>query len=212
MGGKRSIFFDLDGTLTDPYDGIRSCIEYALNELGQSWAADEDFRWCIGPPLLQSFERLAGPALADDALRLYRERFSATGWRENEPYEGIHEMLDGLVQAGHTMLVATSKPTVYAEKILEHFDLARYFSGLYGPDLDGRLADKRDLLAHILEQEGDLIDPVMIGDRKHDMIGARHNGVATIGVLYGYGSKDELLAAGADRLVELPAGLPAAVR
>ena len=112
MGSQRSIFFDLDGTLTDPYDGIRRCIEYALTELAWEWPADEDFRWCIGPPLKQSFEKLVGHEHADNALRLYRERFSETGWRENTPYEGIHDVLDDLRRDGHTLFVATSKPTL----------------------------------------------------------------------------------------------------
>ncbi|MEM8682986.1 MAG: HAD hydrolase-like protein [Pseudomonadota bacterium] len=209
MSNKRSIFFDLDGTLTDPYDGIRRCIEYALTELGHPVDPDEDFRWCIGPPLMQSFEQRLGAALAGDALRLYRARFSDSGWRENTPYDGIHDALHALCSAGHTLFVATSKPAVFAERILKHFDLARFFQAVYGPDLDGRLGDKRDLLAHMLATESDLVDPVMVGDREHDMIGASSNGVDTVGVLYGFGTREELLAAGAARLVESPAQLRA---
>lgn len=211
MARKRSIFLDLDGTLTDPYEGIRRCIEYAITSLGERRPADEDFRWCIGPPLKDSFALLVGPERADDALTHYRQRFADVGWRENRPYTNIHSVLDTLRQDGHSLYVATSKPQIYATRILEHFDLSRFFRAVHGPDLDSHLANKCDLLAHMLTTEKGLIDPVMIGDRRYDMRGARDNGLSTVGVLYGYGSRDELESAGAERLVATPEEIPGAL-
>ncbi|MEM6513559.1 MAG: HAD hydrolase-like protein [Pseudomonadota bacterium] len=211
MARKRSIFLDLDGTLTDPYQGIRRSIEYALESLGERWPADENFRWCIGPPLKESFALLVGRERADDALTHYRQRFANVGWRENQPYTNIHTVLDTLKQDGHTLYVATSKPQIYANRILKHFDLSRFFRAVHGPDLDGHLANKRDLLAHMLATEKGLVDPVMIGDRRYDMLGARDNGLSTVGVLYGYGSRGELESAGAERLVESPDEIPGAL-
>ena len=205
-----SVFLDLDGTLTDPWLGISRCIRHALDTLGIEYGADEDFRWCIGPPLRESFATLAGGAQAELALTIYRERFSEIGWRENVPYEGIHEALESLDRNGHNLFVATSKPHVYATRILEHFELMHYFVNVHGAELDGTRSDKSALLAHALSKNA-VQHPVMVGDRRHDVVGARSNGMFSVGVSYGYGSIEELVEAGADRIVDNPSELPAAV-
>ncbi|NBJ10237.1 HAD family hydrolase [Microvirga arsenatis] len=201
--------FDLDGTLTDPKTGITRSIQYALDRLGRPVPDADELTWMIGPPLIASFTKLLGsPEDAQEALRLYRERFGASGLFENEVYEGIPALLQDLRDQGVRLFVATSKPHVYARRILDHFELSRFFAGIYGSELDNRNADKRDLIRHILEQER--FDParaVMIGDREHDAIGAKANGLASIGVTWGYGSRQELLDAGVACLVDAPQDL-----
>jgi phosphoglycolate phosphatase len=205
------ILFDLDGTLTDPYHGITKCIRHALNTLGRSAPPSESLRWCIGPPLRQSFVTLLGPSdehLADIALERYRERFRSVGLFENEPYSNIEAALNRLQCAGHRLAVATSKPTVFAEQIIDHFGLAEFLSTVDGSELDGTRSDKKDLISHILKRDSIVpSDAIMIGDREHDMIGARSNGVAGIGVLWGYGSRDELESAGAFAIIDTPMDL-----
>lgn len=200
----RTIFFDLDGTLTDPKPGITRSIQYALENLGCPVPAEDDLIWCIGPPLHASLKKLTGTdALADKALLLYRDRFADIGLFENEAFPGIEETLSALAASGRRMFIATSKPAVYAERIVDHFGLRRYFERVFGSELDGRRADKTDLLRHALETAD--VDPrqaIMIGDRGHDMIGARNNKMTAIGVLYGYGSRDELVEAGAHHICE----------
>jgi phosphoglycolate phosphatase len=198
----RTIYFDLDGTLTDPKPGITGSIQYALKKLGRAVPSQDELTWCIGPPLHASLKMLTGTdALADQALQLYRERFSEVGLFENSPYQGIHDTLAAVAATGARMFVATSKPAVYAERIVAHFGLRDYFERVFGSELDGRRVDKRDLLAYALEEAK--VDPrhaVMIGDRSHDVIGARTNGMTAIGVLYGYGSEAELRDAGAHHI------------
>ncbi len=200
MTGKRSIFFDLDGTLTDPYTGIHRCIDHALRSLDEP--VRDDYRWAVGPPLRQSFAELVGDARADRALTIYRERYAELGWSENRPYPGTSEVLKTLSEAGHRLFVATSKPHVFARKILEHFDLLDHFEHLYGAELDGTRGDKTSLLSWALGRENNLVDPLMIGDRRYDVEGARANGLPAWGALYGYGTREELEAAGAERLLE----------
>ncbi len=201
-----AIFFDLDGTLTDPKVGITRCIQYALEKLDREVPSEDELVWCIGPPLLGSFETLLGDRhLAVEALRLYRERFSDTGLTENNIYPGIEDVLAGLGASGHRLFVATSKPAVFATRIVANFAIDGYFERLFGSELDGTRTDKTELLSHALEATD--IDPgqaIMVGDRRHDMIGARNNGMTAVGVLYGYGSEDELLAAGAHRIAPTP--------
>jgi phosphoglycolate phosphatase len=197
-----TIFFDLDGTLTNPKAGITRSIQYALKTLGQTVPDEDELTWCIGPPLHASLKTLTGTdALADRALLLYRERFSDVGLFENEAYGGIEETLSALAATVERMFVATSKPAVYAERIIDHFGLRRYFVRVFGSELDGTRVDKGDLLRYALEEAQ--VDPrsaVMIGDRSHDVLGARRNGMTAIGVLYGYGSEDELRGAGAHHI------------
>ena len=201
-----AIFFDLDGTLTDPKPGITRSIQYALDKLGQQTIPTEDeLTWCIGPPLRASFVKLLGEASADLAVSLYRERFSDIGLYENAVYAGVEDVLTALRQSGHRLFVATSKAHVFADRIIDHFDLRRHFERVFGAELDGTRADKSDLLAYALKTTS--VDPsraLMIGDRSHDMIGARNNGIKGIGVLYGYGSAQELTAAGASHLCATP--------
>jgi len=208
-----SVFFDLDGTLTDPKVGIVGCIQYALNELGRPSQPDENLLWCIGPPLQGSFQTLLGSeAAAVAALALYRRRFSDIGLYENELYPGIAAALASLRQSGLKLYVATSKPAVYAERIVAHFHIGTYFERVFGSELDGTRTDKAELLTYAIGETG--IDParaIMIGDRRHDVIGARANAMTAIGVLYGYGSKDELEAAGAHHLCASPHDIVPAV-
>lgn len=209
------LLFDLDGTLTDPFVGITTCIRHALTALGRPAPPADQLRWCIGPPLKDSLATLLGEAHAhrvDEALAVYRERFGRVGLFENEVYPGIGDALGRLRDRGFELRVATSKPAVFARRIIEHFDLAGYFLAVEGCELDGTRSDKRSLIAHILRQSGIApSDALMIGDREHDVFGARENGVAAIGVLWGFGSREELEAAGALRCVATPDLLVTAV-
>lgn len=203
-----NLLFDLDGTLTDPFPGITKCISHALNKLDMQSPPKETLRWCIGPPLKNSFAKLLGSeddTLAEKAIVFYRERFGTVGLFENEVYEGIPEVLEGLQENGHMLYVATSKPAVYAARIIDHFGLHRYFKAIYGSELDGTRSDKTSLICHILESESiTSSETVMIGDRKHDIIGAKENGVRGIGVLWGYGTKEELETSGAHTCIGHP--------
>jgi phosphoglycolate phosphatase len=209
------LLFDLDGTLTDPFPGITKCIQYALVAMGRPEPAAESLRWCIGPPLKKSFESLLGPAkehLAEVAVAKYRERFGSVGLFENNLYPAIAETLDQLKQSGHSLSVATSKPTVFAERIIAHFGLGKYFRSINGSELDGTRSDKTALIEYVLRRDDIApIDAIMIGDREHDMIGARRNGVAGLGVGWGYGSMKELEDAGAYACVATPQELHAAI-
>jgi phosphoglycolate phosphatase len=203
----KTVFFDLDGTLTDPGAGITRSIQYALGKIDESVPDAQELDWCIGPPLKDSFARLVGPERAALALEHYRSRFGRVGWRENAPYPGITGVLRELTASGIRLYVVTSKPHVYANRIVEYFDLVRYFDAVFGPELDCTRSDKSELLRVALEQTGSAGDAVMVGDRRHDVVAALANGVSVIGVTYGYGTEKELLQAGAERLVHQPAGL-----
>lgn len=209
-----TIFFDLDGTLTDPKPGITRSIQYALQRLDHPTIPTEDeLTWCIGPPLRASFVRLLGDEhRADDAVSLYRERFSDIGLYENRVYDGIGEVLTTLRASGHRLFVATSKAHVFADRIIDHFGLRGHFERVFGAEYDGTRVDKSHLLEYALEQSS--VDPsktLMIGDRSHDMIGAKNNGIRGIGVLYGYGSRAELLEAGASHLCATPQAIPGCI-
>lgn len=209
------LLIDLDGTLTDPFPGITNCIRHALVALGRPPPPAESLRWCIGPPLKTSFAVLLGPRdahLADEAVERYRERFGSIGLFENAVYPGIEGVLADLTTHGHHLCVATSKPTVFAERIIEHFGLEKYFHAVNGSELDGTRSDKAGLIAHILERDAIAADDaVMIGDREYDMQGAALNRVAGLGVLWGYGSREELEASGARACIASPGNLPEAV-
>ncbi len=206
MRSVDTVFFDLDGTLTDPKIGITRCIQHALEQLDVVVPTAEDLTWCIGPPLLESFKSMLGDdESANVALNYFRERFSDKGLFENEVYDGIPSALRHLADSGATLFVVTSKPQVYAEQIVEHFGLDSYFECVFGPTLEGVRAKKTDLLRYALREIGAAPrTAVMVGDRSLDMIGARENGVAAIGVLYGYGSREELEDAGAQALLSEP--------
>jgi phosphoglycolate phosphatase len=181
--------------------------------LGREAPPADDLTWCIGPPLLESFKTLLNDAsLAEQGLALYRERFGTVGLYENEVYPGIPDLLTACREAGHRLFVATSKPTVYAVQILDHFDLSAYFEAICGSELDGTRSDKTELLRWVLaEHRIDAASATMIGDRRHDIIGARNNGLRAIGVTYGYGSREELTMAGAEIVVERVRALPSIV-
>ena len=202
-----TIFFDLDGTLTDPKTGITQSINYALTGLGFARQDNDELTWCIGPPLLESFEKLVGDTLATEALALFRERFSEVGWQENAIYPGIVATLQQLTEANQSLYVATSKPFVYAEKIIRHFKMDRYFLRIFGSELDGTRARKGELLRFALSEIEPVARATMIGDREHDIFGAKANRIRSVGVTYGYGSKNELQTAGADVIVNSPGEL-----
>jgi len=165
----------------------------------------------IGPPIQDSFADLLshrGPEVAAEAVKIFRERFTEIGIYENEVYGGIPEALDGLKSSSSTLLIATSKPEPFAIRVLDHFGLSEFFSGVYGSRFDGGLSNKGDLIEHLLLQESlSASDAVMVGDRKHDVLGAVRNGIPCVGVLYGYGTREELLEAGAIGLCERPLDL-----
>lgn len=201
---KRYIFFDLDGTLTDPMLGITSSVQYALSKFGISVRYLKELIPFIGPPLKESFQRFYGfsDEQAEEAVAYYREYFSPKGIYENEIYAGIPELLEDLTDAGFELAVATSKPGVYAERILKHFGIDEYFSLVVGSELDGTRVQKAEVIQHVLDVYGIAgKDAVMVGDREHDIKGAAACGVTSIGVLYGYGSRTELMEAGADHIV-----------
>jgi phosphoglycolate phosphatase len=205
---------DLDGTLTDPAEGIVGCFRLALEALGRSPPPAAELGWIIGPPLRRCFaDALDGEGDPEEALKIYRGRYSTEGLFEAAVYDGVKETLADLRAAGTRLFLCTAKPLVYAERILRHFDLERHFDGVYGDELDGRYEDKGDLIARILhEQELEADDCWMWGDRKHDVLAASRHGIPTIGALWGYGGADELRAAGAAALCESPSHVPAAFR
>lgn len=209
----RTLLFDLDGTLSDPALGIGRCIRHALDRLGAPAPDDAALRRWIGPPLLDSFAAHLGEReAAETAVALYRERFAEIGLFENALYPGTLPMLEALRARGARMILATSKPRVYAARILDHFALEPFFAAVHGAELDGTRADKADLLPWIVAREA--VDPAraaMIGDRSHDMIGARAARLRPVGALWGFGDREELLHAGADLLVAAPEDLAAAL-
>lgn len=210
---RQVILFDLDGTLTDSKEGILRCVEYALVQCAQPVPEKAQLELFLGPPLYDSFQQICGmaPTEAEKAVRLYRERFSKIGLFENEVYPGIPELLIHLRDAGKILAVATSKPEVYARRILEHFDLLPYFTALAGCDLHREGETKADMIALCLQRLGNPSPEVtvMVGDRKHDIEGARANHLPTVGVQYGYAPPGELEAYGAQWIVQDVASLEA---
>ena len=205
-----TILLDLDGTLIDPQIGILDSYRHALREIGFAHDPAEDLRWVIGPPLRRSFAKLFdGAHDPEDAVRLYRERYTAWGIFEAHAYSGILDAVASLHGAGFQLMLCTAKARVFAERIVAHFGFAPYLHGVYGAELDGRFDDKGELIAHIIETHG--LRPTttcMVGDRDNDILAARRNALPSIGVLWGYGSAEELTGAGADRLVATPDELP----
>lgn len=204
----KNVLFDLDGTLTDPGEGITRSLQYALGELGVECPAPAELHVHIGPPVRQALSvilKTDDEALVEEALRLYRVRFSETGIYENEVFEGVPEMLADLRASSRKLFVATAKPLVFTARIMEHFGLAHYFDGVYGSELNGRLDNKVELIRHILKSAELMAEEtLMVGDRKYDIFGARENGCASLGVTYGYGSEEELRGAGADLICDSP--------
>lgn len=205
MMNKQAILFDLDGTLTDPKVGITKSVAYALSQVGIEVNDLDTLCPFIGPPLKDSFMNFYGfdEPTAMQAISEYRVYFVKQGMLENEVYEGIECLLEMLQKQGKTLLVATSKPAVYAKQILEHFGLASYFTEIYGSELDGTRSKKAEVIRYALEkQKLDAQHCVMVGDRSHDIIGAKENQMESIGVLYGYGNRQELEDAQASIIVE----------
>lgn len=203
---RENLFFDLDGTLTDSRPGIVHCLRHALEQLDVPAPAEDELSRYIGPPLHESLSHLLGPDrahLVPRALELYRARFGTVGMFENRIYEGASMALEALAAAGFRLWVVTSKPTVYAVPIVEHFGVRAHFAAVHGSELSGERSRKGELIAHVLRAEGiPATRAVMIGDRSHDMAGARENDVRALGVLWGYGSRVELTGAGAAGLFE----------
>ncbi len=203
-----TVLFDLDGTLTNPRVAITASMAHALAEVGAPVPPIEELLWCIGPPLRQNFGKLLGPErahLVERAAEAYLRRYALEGVRETTKYPGIDAMLHRIRSAGPRAFIATTKFVDHAEEVLIAFSLREHFTGVFGANRDGSMGDKRLLLRHVLESTG--IDPkraVMIGDREHDVVGAKANGVFTIGVTYGFGSREELETAGADAICESP--------
>jgi len=199
------LFLDLDGTVTDSREGIVRCLSHALQTLEKPIPADGALQGCIGSPLARVFETLLGTTdegIVRAAIAIYRERFSSIGILENRVYPDIPSALSVLVDHGFTLCLVTSKPTVFARRILDHFGLSRYFMQIYGPDLDDTMHSKATLIRRALETER--LAPgtaLMIGDRRDDIEGAAANGMRAIGVAWGYGSREELEGAGADHVV-----------
>jgi len=211
LSGISNILLDLDGTLTDPREGITRCIQYALGQLNRDPPPWEQLTWCIGPPLKASFAQLLNTTdqtILKRALVHYRKRFSEKGLFENILYPGVVSALGELQRAGFKLFLATSKPKVFATQILQHFKLSPFFQTAYGSELDGRLSDKGELIAHIIEQEGlDTTETLMVGDRVFDIEGGKKNRLATAAVAYGYGTQEEIAAANPDVVFETIADL-----
>jgi len=215
MTRRQAVLLDLDGTLTDSAPGIVNCLRYALDAMGVDHPDDATIRTLLGPPLAVTFREQFAMTDADVvvAIAKYRERYHDVGLFENEVYDGIPEMLAGLGEAGLPLAVATSKPTYSATRILDHFGLSQYFAFIGGADLEGLRHDKAAVISHTMAELALLGLPsapdvlMMVGDREHDVLGARTHGIDTIGVMWGYGNADELLGAGAVGLAASPVEL-----
>ena len=200
------ILFDLDGTLTNPKEGITKCVQYALKHFGIERECDELISF-IGPPLKEQFMEYASLTEEEGikAVEIYRERFAPIGIFENEIYDGILSMLESLKNQGKTLAIATSKPTVFAEKISRKYGIKPYIVLLEGSELDGRNTDKALVIKNAMEKLGATKDnTIMVGDREHDVIGAHKNGIDCIGVSYGYGKDGELVESGALKIAQTP--------
>lgn len=200
-----TLFFDLDGTVSNNFDGIARCLNFALKELGLRALSDAEVLPFVGPPFRESLPRTFPGIDAEAALRFYRARYQEQGWLENSLYEGMAEAIRALHLQGFTIALCTSKPRIFAERIIDHFQLARFFDGIHGPELDGKFDRKTDLLAHLVQHyKVSPVNAVMIGDRDKDVEAALHAKTHSLGVLWGFGSRDELQNAGAHRIITQP--------
>ncbi len=202
----KHVLFDLDGTLTNPEIGITSSVMYALEKFNIKVEDRKELHPFIGPPLSYSFQTYYGLSEeeSEQAIKYYRERFSVKGLYENEVYPGVENLLQQLKESGKTLIIATSKPEEFTLKILEHFDLLKYFDYVAGATMDGSRGEKADVIHYAIEISGieNMSEAIMIGDRKYDILGAKENGLDSIGVLFGFGDREELTEAGADYIVE----------
>lgn len=206
MKNYKYILFDLDGTLTEPAEGITNSVAYALDKAGLPYGSKESLKKYIGPPLHESFAEDYGLSL-EQGLQMvdyYREYYTVKGLFENRLFDGIPELLSHLKDKGKTLIVATSKPEVYSIKILENFGILKYFDFVSGATLDSSRVKKADVIAHALDslKISDTSEMIMVGDRHHDIEGAAHHGIDSLGVLFGYGSREELCGAGATYIAE----------
>jgi len=202
------LLFDLDGTLSNPEEGVARSLKYTLKSVGLPEPPIEGLGWCVCLPAEEALAKLLGrnnSHLMDRAMRFYRARHECVGVFENAIYPGVEQVLLDLVEEGHALILATAKPTVQAQRIIEDAGLVHLFDAIYGSEPGGALKDKGELIAYVLEQEN--LGPeevLMIGDRARDIVGARQNRVAGVGVLWGFGSKKELFDAGAIQCVQTP--------
>ena len=203
---RSTLLLDLDGTLVDPAPGIIGSCRFALAQLGAPVAEEADLTWIIGPPLRASFAKLLGEGGDPEAaLDLYRQRYTSGGLYDAVAYPTMLEVLRQRVAADSRLILCTSKPRVFAERVVEHFGFAPLLNAVYGPKLDGRFDDKGDLIEHLLEVEHLSADQVcMIGDREHDVRAAARHGIPTVGALWGYGTEAELTGAGAAVVIREP--------
>ena len=205
---KKYILFDLDGTLTDSREGIINSIEHALGYYNIKIEDRDSLIPFLGPPLVESFRKYFNfdQKKAEEAVVHYREYFGVKGLLENQVYDGVEELMKSLRNRKYELLLATSKPEVYAKRIMDHFGLSQYFTFIGGASMDESRCRKADVIRYVLESNGitDLSLVMMVGDRDQDVNGARKIGTEVIGVLYGYGSLEELQAAGADYIAETP--------
>jgi phosphoglycolate phosphatase len=207
MKNYGTVIFDLDGTLTDSAPGIVNCVKYALEQMNREVLPESELLKFIGPPLYESYARFCGMDEADviEAVRLYRVRYADVGLFENKVYDGVPKMLERLKESGRTLAVATSKPEVFAVRILEHFGLDGYFGYIGGAGIGERNA-KDEVIEYTLEKLGvtDRGGVLMVGDRMHDILGARKTGLDCMAVLYGFGNRAEFEKYGADYIVSTP--------
>lgn len=212
MSNAPTVLIDLDGTLIDPKPGIIGSIQYALQRMGEPVPPAEGLTAAIGPPLRTTFSALVGPERAEEAVAHYRQYYADGAMFDCIVYPGVPAALAQLVREGHRLIVVTAKPHVFARPIVAHLGLDADIAAVYGPELDGTHDNKADLLAHVLAAEK--IGPrraVMVGDRRFDMLAAKANSVAALGVAWGYGSRDELEEAGARIICDAPGDLGPAV-
>lgn len=196
----KAILFDLDGTLTESGEGITKCVQYALEKLGKPESDLKKLEVFIGPPLMEQFMKYAGldEETARRAVEYYRERYSTTGIFENQPYPGVEEMLQELKRKKYLLAVASSKPEYFVKQILEYFHLTEYFDEIVGSELNGSRTNKTEVIEETLRRLG--LDKhreqvIMVGDKEHDVLGARAAGLECVAVSYGYGTEEELTAA-----------------
>ena len=197
----KAVFFDLDGTLTDSGEGIINCATLALNHFGLPVPSRQEMRVFVGPPLDQTFIRFGVPSdKTDEAIRVFRSRYTTVGKFENFPYPGVREMLEALKAEGCRVFVATSKPESLANEVLNHFDLAKYFEKICGATMDGSRSHKADVIRYLLAQVSGVENIVMVGDTAYDVIGAAEHQIPCIGVSWGYGLVEDMMNAGAIKI------------
>lgn len=202
---RKTVLFDLDGTLTDSGEGIINCAILALEHFHLPIPSREELRVFVGPPLQETFLSFGVPAeRVEEAIRVYRSRYIPIGKFENTPYPGIQELLEALKAEGRHLYVATSKPESMSVEILEHFDLAKYFDRICGATMDTSRSTKEAVIAYLLERGGSPEDMVMVGDTKFDILGAAAHGIPAIGVAWGYGKVADMEAAGAAAIAQNP--------